>query len=128
MHEISLVRSLIRQVESLVCDQGVTVTEIDVSIGPLSGVEPLLVQSAFSQLAPTSRFPEATLCIRETELIATCQDCGCSFSIASFRFVCPDCDSRAVDVTSGDGFRLERISVTDDCAPGNTTLTQATNR
>jgi hydrogenase nickel incorporation protein HypA/HybF len=125
MHEISLVRSLIRQVEALVSEQGGTATEIEVSIGPLSGVEPLLVQSAFAQLAPKSRIAGASLRIEETELCAICRDCGNTFSVESFRFLCPACDSRAVEVTSGDGFRLERISVTDDSAAANTTFTQA---
>ena len=53
MHEHSLVRSLLDQVEQLRRENGaVSVDVVTVEIGPLSGVEPDLIHSAFEQLAP----------------------------------------------------------------------------
>lgn len=111
MHEFSLVRSLIRQVESILADEGGRATEIEVSMGKLSGVEPMLVQSAFAQLAPASQLGEANLRIVETELMAVCRQCHREFEVQSFRFQCPECAGRTVDVTRGDEFRLVSISV-----------------
>lgn len=117
MHEFSLVRSLIRQVESILTKEAGTATEIEVSIGPLSGVEPLLVQSAFDQLAPESQLVGAKLRIEQTELRARCRDCHHEFAVQSFLFECPACHSRLVDVTSGDDFRLMGITVAETEEP-----------
>ena len=115
MHEVSLVRSLIRQVETLLADEGGgAVTEIHVSIGPLSGVEPLLVRSAFDQLAATSQVAGAKLTIDCKQLEAICRACGTSFVVESFRFRCTACQSSSVRVTGGDEFRLLSVSIENE--------------
>lgn len=118
MHELSLVGHLIRQVESILLDEGGgRATEIEVAIGPLSGVEPMLVQSAFEQLAPRTSLSHAALRIEETELRARCRQCHEEFVVESFQFQCPACESRSVDVTSGEDFRLVSISVEEEASP-----------
>ena len=123
MHEISLVRSLLAQVDRIVTEQGGrAAVEVRVEIGPLSGVEPLLVKAAFVQLAGGRRSRETsdrtltssatTLIIDEVPLTALCQSCHTEFELEHFRFVCPDCGSRETSVVRGDAFRL--ISVTVD--------------
>ncbi len=111
MHEYSIVQSLIRQAEAIIACETGKATEIHVSIGPLSGVEPLLVESAFEHLAAASQLSDAVLRIEETELQARCRDCNDEFVIRSFVFECPHCDSRQIDVTGGDDFRLVSITV-----------------
>ncbi len=112
MHEASLVRSLLTQVEQLrAVHGGGTVTQIEVEIGPLSGVEALLVRDAFSWLAAESNLHNAELVIHETELQAVCNECGNAFTLPSFRFECPHCESRHVRVTHGDQFRLLNVTM-----------------
>jgi hydrogenase nickel incorporation protein HypA/HybF len=116
MHERSLVQSLIRQVESILVEEGDgTATEIVVSIGPLSGVEPLLVQSAFEQLAPNSPLAGAQLVIHPSELTASCRRCDESFVVQSFRFCCTACQSPEIQITSGDEFRILTITIEEPC-------------
>lgn len=115
MHELSLVRSLIRQVETIVAnDGGGTPSEVHVSMGPLSGVEPMLVSSAFDQLAPSSRLAGAKLKIDYTPLQAICTQCGESFVVESFCFRCSQCQSPNVRITGGDEFRLLSVSIEED--------------
>ena len=107
MHEISLVRSLLEQVDRIVTEQGGrAAVEIRVEIGPLSGVEPLLVKAAFLQLAG-----DGTLIIDEVPLTTRCDSCHTEFEVESFRFVCPDCGSRETSVVRGDAFRLMSVTV-----------------
>ena len=107
MHEVSLVRSLLEQVDRIVTLQGGrAAVEVRVEIGPLSGVEPLLVKEAFAQLAG-----DATLIIDEVPLSARCQSCHTEFEVESFRFVCPQCGSRETSVVRGDAFRLMSVTV-----------------
>jgi hydrogenase nickel incorporation protein HypA/HybF len=112
MHEQSLVRSLLSQVQDLAAlHAGCCVDEIRVEIGPLAGVEPSLVQSAFEQLVETSSVCGARLVIDEVPLSAVCVACETSFDIERFQFVCPACGSRQVRVTQGDEFRLVSITL-----------------
>ena len=94
MHEFSLVRSLLEQVERIVTEQGGrAAVEVRVEIGPLSGVEPLLVKEAFSQLSV-----DTTLIIDEVPLMASCHSCAREFELKEFRFACPHCSSRETSI------------------------------
>ncbi len=107
MHEVSLVRSLLEQVDRIVAEQGGrAAVEVRVEIGPLSGVEPLLVKAAFTQFAS-----DCTLIIDEVPLTARCQSCNTAFELENFRFVCPHCDSREISVIRGDAIRLMSVTV-----------------
>lgn len=112
MHEASLVRTLLNQVSDLLTEhRGDCVETIFIELGPLSGVEPLLVQSAFEQLAPESPVAGAKLVIQEIALGARCRQCHADFEIQRFQFLCPACGSRDVQVVSGDEFRLLSITI-----------------
>ena len=112
MHEFSLVRSLLEQVACIVSSQsGRAAVEVRVEIGPLSGVEPLLVKAAFTQLASDSSASDATLIIDEVPLTARCHSCHTEFELENFRFVCPHCDGRETSVVRGDAFRLMSVTV-----------------
>ena len=119
MHEFSLVRSLLEQVDGIVVsNHGRAAVEVHVEIGPLSGVEPLLVKSAFQQLAAGSRHHEATLVIDEVPLTARCQSCHTEFELPDFHFVCPACGSRDTTVIRGDEFRLLSVTIDESCSIG----------
>ena len=61
MHEASLVESLLEQVQTLVSEHGGGDVEVvEVEIGPLSGVEPELVDLAFQRLASGYGFPSGS--------------------------------------------------------------------
>jgi hydrogenase nickel incorporation protein HypA/HybF len=108
MHEASLVKTLIEQVDRLASEHAAAaVDEVRVRIGPMSGVEPLLVSAAFERLAPAG----TRLVIDEVPLTARCRDCGESFELEQFRFRCPSCQSADVEVIEGDGFVLESITI-----------------
>jgi hydrogenase nickel incorporation protein HypA/HybF len=112
MHETSLVRSLLLQVEQIAAQHvGAAVTRVEVEIGPLSGVEPLLVRSAFDRLVDRSRWPSAELAIEEVSLGACCRSCAAEFAIEDFAFRCPECASPSVRITSGDQFRLLNVTI-----------------
>jgi hydrogenase nickel incorporation protein HypA/HybF len=112
MHEMSFARSLLSQVEQLLVRNGGTaVEEIEVEVGPLTGVEPLLLREAFERLAPASASQGAALTIREIPLEARCRGCACNFAVESFRFRCPNCGSTSVQVIRGDEFRLLNVTI-----------------
>ena len=112
MHELSLVRALLIEVDRLAADhRGTSVDEIEVEIGPLSGVEPVLVRTAFEQLVCDTSAPDARLVIREIPLSARCLSCESDVEIVGFVFQCQSCGSPQMQVTGGDQFRLLSLSV-----------------
>lgn len=112
MHEYSLVRSLLKQVQQIASDHDADcVREISVSIGPLSGVEPMLVTSAFEQLRSSFAMQTASLRVSESKLLARCSGCEASFEVLGFVFECPECGSRRVQITEGEEFRLLDLTV-----------------
>jgi hydrogenase nickel incorporation protein HypA/HybF len=118
MHEMSLVRSLLAQVEELVASNGGgTLRRVRVQVGPLSGVEPALMASAWDQLFSSEANGAATLEIEHVPLVARCRPCDRAFRPVRFRFRCPVCGGGETDVVSGDGVILHSI-VLDDLEPG----------
>ena len=115
MHEVSLIRSLLRQVERL-CEQhkGAAILEIEVEIGPLSGVEPLLVRDAFDVCSPGTRCEGASLTIREVPLKAHCRECSQESELAGFHFRCAHCGSHFLTITQGEEFRLLNVTIQAD--------------
>lgn len=115
MHEASLVRSLLRQVSDLlVAHQGESVEVIRVEMGPLSGVERVLVEIAFTEQVDSTPCRGAKLEVTEVPLSAKCRECRAEFAIERFRFVCPECGSPHVQVTGGEEFRLLDVDLRTD--------------
>ncbi|MFO1019805.1 MAG: hydrogenase maturation nickel metallochaperone HypA [Planctomycetales bacterium] len=127
MHESSLVRTLLEQVQQICRERCVrALRSIRISIGLFSGVEPLLVRSAFEDLQPDYFAPPVELQIDTVPLTAECRACTKHFEVVNFRFVCPHCQTTDVHIVSGDELRLvsldgtmedDKISSPDRVAP-----------
>ena len=117
MHEESLIRSLLRQVEDLARQhQATAVAEIEVEVGPLSGVEPLLLQDAFERLRDEFSWPLAELSVVEVGLDVLCRSCQTESQLQNFRFVCLQCGSTSLQILRGDAFRLLNVIMEVDDA------------
>ena len=113
MHEQSLILALLKQVEEVRRDNNAeSVTEVHVEVGPMSGVEPLLLTSAFETLKPNSVARDAELKISHVPLTACCQSCRDEFEVSNFVFRCPACRGN-VKITGGDKFMLVSVSLSD---------------
>jgi hydrogenase nickel incorporation protein HypA/HybF len=113
MHERSLVASLLRQVESLCAEQGgQAIEEVRIEIGPLAGVEPLLVQGAFVEMASLSHLAGANLIIDNIPLTAHCRSCGV-VDVSLSQIACSCCGSADVRIVAGDEVRLKSVTIRD---------------
>ena len=110
MHEYSLARVLLHQVEQIVRREGATrVLSVRVTMGEFSGVDADLLQLAFEQVAGQSSYASAELLIEKVALEARCEDCLNEFVVERFRFVCPKCASGRARVIRGEEMMLERV-------------------
>ena len=91
MHEQSLVRNLLRQVDQIRRENDAErVVEVRVEMGPLSGVEPSLLASAFDQLGCEDTVKSASLVIEQVELLAECGSCSEQFEVRGLLLPLPD--------------------------------------
>lgn len=109
MHEYSLMRALLRQVEALAEQhRAVGVREIVLSVGEFSGVEVELLPLAFAELSQGTLAAAAVLSVESVPLEGICQICERSNHIESFRFLCSACGG-PVRVVRGEELLVERI-------------------
>jgi hydrogenase nickel incorporation protein HypA/HybF len=114
VHERSLVRSLIRQVAEIARQNGAArVASIRVQIGEFSGVEPNLFQSAFAEIASETTGWNPALVAELVPLAAQCRFCEKEFAVQDFRFSCPTCGNREVNITKGEELELVSVELED---------------
>lgn len=110
MHEFSVARSLLMQVNEIAAaNGGGTIKEVLIRCGPLAGIEPLLLNEAFYKIRDQYACNLARLRIDEEPLMADCRSCGNAFSPNQFRFICPVCGSGDTVATSGDQIMIDNI-------------------
>lgn len=110
MHEFSVARSLLMQVNKIAAASGGgTIKEVRVRCGPLAGIEPLLLNEAFYKIRDQYHCGVACLRIDEEPLMAECRSCGNAFSPCQFRFICPICGSGDTIATRGDQIMIDSI-------------------
>ncbi|MCA9128364.1 MAG: hydrogenase maturation nickel metallochaperone HypA [Planctomycetales bacterium] len=112
MHEFSLVQLLIAQaVRAAAPAKPESIRMIHVALGPLTGVEPVLVQQAFESLKASTALNTCELEILEQPLTAVCLECGADFEINNFVFRCANCNCDRIQITQGDELRLVSLQV-----------------
>ena len=110
MHELSVCQALVSQLETLVREQEAErVVSLRVGIGPLSGVEPELLQHAFPLAAAGSCASEAALAIEHRPVRVHCSKCGCDSEARVNRLVCGACGDWHTELISGDELLLMQV-------------------
>ena len=112
MHEYSLVRALLEQVETLMHEHDADqVVSIRVRVGEFSGVEPELFRSAYDLFVDTTLACGAQLHMETTPLECRCDDCGHEFAVEQFCFQRPQCESRSLTILRGEELVLESVTM-----------------
>ncbi|QEP44025.1 hydrogenase maturation nickel metallochaperone HypA [Ectothiorhodospiraceae bacterium BW-2] len=114
MHELSLCQGLVRQLEQLAADYpGKTIVRVELTIGPLAGIEPALLKHAFPIAAAASAAAEAELVITPSPITLYCEPCGLEVTARANRLICPHCGHWQTRLLSGDEMILQRIELED---------------
>ncbi|GAB4289989.1 MAG: hydrogenase maturation nickel metallochaperone HypA [Thiohalomonadaceae bacterium] len=113
MHELSVCQALLLQVEQVARDnQAQRVDKVVLRIGPLSGVEPRLLQEAFPIARAGTVAAGAELVIEELPLTVRCQNCGAETAAAPNRLICGACGDWHTQLISGDELLLASVELT----------------
>lgn len=112
MHEMSICQSLMDQVERIARDKGAScVDSIVLSIGPLSGVEPDLLNRAYEAARFRTIAENADLRIETGPVVVECRSCGASGEAKVNRLLCPACGGGQIDLIQGDELLLMRLEL-----------------
>ncbi|MBR5342771.1 MAG: hydrogenase maturation nickel metallochaperone HypA [Oscillospiraceae bacterium] len=117
MHEIGILRQLVRTVEAFAAENGVSdIREVVVDCGELSLVIPEYLEELYPVAAKGSLLQDAKLTIRMVPGLAECDDCDEIFNVIEHKGYCPNCGSFEKTVLSGREFSVREIVVPDEGA------------
>ena len=94
MHEISLVRNIFRTLEqSIPAEEIPQISAINLRIGLLANVEPILLNNAFDAVTATDspHFRTAKLQVELVPIKIHCDVCNTDSGVENYRFVCAQC-------------------------------------
>lgn len=113
MHELSIVETLISQVEKEVLQSGQQgrVVGLNLVIGRLSGVNADSIRFAFQLLTPETSLDGVELSIEEPRAKCRCKDCEASTEIGELVASCPVCGSQRVTIVDGQDLLLDSIEL-----------------
>lgn len=112
MHELSVCRALIEQVAEVArAHRAARVVSVTVRIGPLAGVEPQLLSSAYPLASAGTLAADSQLVLEHSELMIACLECGAHSSVEPSRLLCRACGAWRVQVLSGEDFLLASVEL-----------------
>ena len=112
MHELAVAQALVEQVDAVIGQhQARRATAIRVRIGPLAGVAPELLATAFPLAAAGSRMEHALLEFTHAPIRVRCQTCEAETDAAMNRLLCGACGDWHTQVVSGDELLLESVEL-----------------
>jgi hydrogenase nickel incorporation protein HypA/HybF len=112
MHELAVCQALMEQVESIAREQQAhSVVSVHLGIGPLSGVEPRLLEQAFFIARAGSIAAEAALVIESLPVRVSCDQCGQTTDALPARLLCATCGNWRTKLVSGDELQLQHMEL-----------------
>jgi hydrogenase nickel incorporation protein HypA/HybF len=110
MHELAICQALVGEVSAVAsAGKAGSVSDVYVSVGPLSGVECSLMLNAFPLAAAGTVAGNARLHLERTPVRVRCEECGAETEVAVNRLVCGECNNWRTRLISGDELLLERV-------------------
>lgn len=112
MHEIGIVRQLLRTVTAFAEENGIKeIHEVVVDCGELSLVIPEYVQELYPPVVKGSILENARLTVNTVPGLAECDACDEIFNVVEHKGYCPNCGSFEKTVLSGKDFTVREIIV-----------------
>ena len=110
MHELSLVQNIFNTLEEEFPDKIETVRGIYLTVGILSNVQPLLMESAFNVfIEDQTRYKKTKLYVDVVPIIIECKDCNKKSVVEQYKFVCPYCGKPTNNMIQGDEMLITKV-------------------
>ncbi|MCB0578901.1 MAG: hydrogenase maturation nickel metallochaperone HypA [Phaeodactylibacter sp.] len=111
MHEISLIRTIFNTLEAEFSPAELErMAAIDLRVGRLSNVEPVLMQNAFRAVTTAEeKYQQVELNIEAVPVEIYCADCGVNSTIENYKFACAVCGRPNNNVVKGTELLIHRV-------------------
>lgn len=112
MHELSICRQMLNQVNEIALqNQATVIKSISLKIGPLSGVEAESLKRVFPFAAAQTIAENAELIIEELPVVIQCNQCGSKINTTPNILVCNQCGDYHTQLISGDEMLLVSVEL-----------------
>lgn len=112
MHELGITQSIVEIAERTAKQQGVEkILSVTVEVGTLSGVVPEAMEFCFEACSKGTLLEGARLLIEKIPARARCRDCAREFPLEELLACCPQCESIASELLSGEELRIKEMEV-----------------
>lgn len=112
MHELGITQSIVEIAERTATEQQAKkVLSVTVEVGSLSGVVPEALEFCFEACSNGTLLEGTQLLIERIPAQARCRDCGSEFPLEELLACCPECDSAASDLLSGEELRIKEMEI-----------------
>jgi hydrogenase nickel incorporation protein HypA/HybF len=112
MHEMAIAQSILDIVEQEMARHGAKkVKTIRLVVGEFTAVVPQSLSFCIEMITKGSPMEGVQLEIEPVPLTGRCTGCGEEFTIQEYRFVCPKCESKEIEMISGKELFVKEIEV-----------------
>jgi hydrogenase nickel incorporation protein HypA/HybF len=111
MHELSIAMSLVEMAEEEAAKRRGRVAVIHLKLGPLSGVVPTALRSAYELARENTELREAELRIEEVPVAAFCSTCATEREVAFPELRCPVCGEATPEVVRGRELEVTALEI-----------------
>jgi hydrogenase nickel incorporation protein HypA/HybF len=113
MHELSIAMNILEMAKEEASRQGGgEVLAIHLRLGPLSGILPAALQSAYDLARNGSALASAKLVIQEVPLVAYCSACCAERNLESpWQLCCPTCGTPTPEIVRGRELEVTALEI-----------------
>jgi hydrogenase nickel incorporation protein HypA/HybF len=110
MHEISLVRNVFNTLKAEFPEKIDSIKRIYLTVGVLSNIQPLLMQSAFDAvLIDEPQYKNASLQVDVLPIKVYCDDCKVESEVSHYKFICLQCQKPSKNVIQGEEMLITKV-------------------
>lgn len=111
MHELGIVYQIMKTVDSVMQEQGLTeLDSVTLEIGEMRDIIPKFIEEAWQAVKQTTLYPDAEIKLEIVPARARCKKCGTLHDIKAIGFKCPICKSEELEIFSGREFEIKQIT------------------
>lgn len=113
MHELGIISSMVKTIEQIVQEQGLTqVQKLVLEVGELSGVVPRYMEECYPAAVYKTFMQDTVLELETVPGIVRCRTCGREFNAMQQDFHCPQCGGEDLEILSGNDVLIKEILCT----------------
>ncbi|MEP7321230.1 MAG: hydrogenase maturation nickel metallochaperone HypA [Saprospiraceae bacterium] len=114
MHEISLVKNIFNTLEIEFPGELLKIRNIHLTVGILSNIQPLLMQSAFEAvLLDQPQYQHTSLTVEVLPVLIKCETCGRITEVKDYRFICI-CGKPGKNIIQGEELLISKVEFADE--------------